>query len=152
MHAAAGTARFGLELVEEPEDFGVVRAAVEDIAEHHQVPAPEFPAELRVDDAVFLQHGDQDFVFAVGICNHEQRRLAGGTDFIGRRLCRAAQFDRERGKLAHGFHGDRRARGQRHRALAWNAGGLFDRHRLPTRAIPQHVGTIGRASPSGEQQ
>ena len=86
MHAAAGTPRFGLELVEEPEDLGVVRAAVEDIAEHHQVSAPELPAELRVDDAVLLQHGDQDFVFAVGIGNHEQRRLAGGTDFIGRRL------------------------------------------------------------------
>ena len=54
MHAAAGLPRFGLELVEQPEDLGVVRAAVEDVAEHHQLTAPELPAELRVDDAVLL--------------------------------------------------------------------------------------------------
>ena len=77
VQAATRGLRLRLELVEQPEDFGVVRTAIEHVAEHREMAAAETPFQRAIDDAVLLQQLDENFEFAVRVRHHEQRRACG---------------------------------------------------------------------------
>jgi len=156
IHAAAGFARLGFERVEQPEDFGLVRAPVEGIAEYHQVASIETPMQLRIDDTVFHQHGDQDFVFAVGIRHHEQRGCLHRRDLVGRQLRRRTQLER---KCRHATDGRDHHPGtglERLDLFAGAVGRIFDGPHLELSAgVAHHVGRIEvgrRGRPGREQQ
>ena len=91
VHAAASLACLRLQRVQQPEDFGLVWPAIEHVAQDHEPSLAEVPLERTVHDAMRAQHLHQDFVFAMGIGDHEQRHVAFRGDDLGReRLRRAA--------------------------------------------------------------
>ncbi len=73
-HVATGRARLPLQLLQQPECLGDLRAAVEHIAAHHQQAIAPGPAVLCVDQVVGAQQLTQDAVLAVDV---RQRRQLG---------------------------------------------------------------------------
>ncbi len=110
VHGAAGGAGLGFEAHQQVEDLARLGAAVEQVAQAHEVRRPGTPVQRIVDDRGLAQHGDELRVRAVHVGEGHDAIHAGVTQ---RRIrpCRQAGDEQHQYQDQAAAHGGYHARG-----------------------------------------